>query len=110
MYFSVSFVCLQVYLSGKCVFKRNLELTGGLTIWPALSQGWENPPGGDQQTSEQMTSLHQRKVVVEITVMVMAMTMVIVKATVRAMAMAMIVMVTEREFSRYLVDGGIHLR
>ena len=41
-----------------------------------------------------------RKVVGEIMAMVMAM----------AMAMAMIVIVTEREFSRYLVDGGIHLR
>ena len=43
-----------------------------------------------------------RNVVGEIMVMVMAMAM--------AMAMAMIVIVTERELSRYLVDGGIHLR
>ena len=43
------------------LFPVNLKLACRLTIRPALGQSWENSPGGDQQASEQMTSLKGKK-------------------------------------------------
>ena len=93
-------------------FLNYLKLTRCLTIWPALGQSWEDSPGGDQQPRQQMTSLRDNGDMIKIKIMTKVWTTrnLAMLITIMVLVMlAMILLITERELSKYLVEGGIHL-
>ena len=93
-------------------FSNNLKLTRCLTIWPALGQSWEDSPGGDQQPRQQMTGLRDNDDMIKIKIMTKSepRNLAMVITIMVMMMLAMLLLITERELSKYLVEGGIHLR